>query len=101
VQRCKTVPSCWRCCRLLLQLYQAVPQVLLPVIPHMTSEMLAEDAVKREEATRLVCQLFSVPGNRLVCEYADVFDELLHRFKDAEVGWGCIACCWCTVHAAG
>eukprot|EP00882_Tetradesmus_deserticola_P022060 GHRQ01023943.1.p1 GENE.GHRQ01023943.1~~GHRQ01023943.1.p1 ORF type:complete len:442 (+),score=232.76 GHRQ01023943.1:175-1326(+) len=74
------------CYTLLYQLYQAVPQVLLPVIPHMTSEMLAEDAGKRAEATQLVCQLFTVPGNRLVCEYVDVFDELLHRFKDAEVG---------------
>ncbi|KAF6266620.1 hypothetical protein COO60DRAFT_1697167 [Scenedesmus sp. NREL 46B-D3] len=63
------------CYTLIYQLYQAVPQVLLPVIPHMTSEMLAEDAAKRAEATQL-----------LVCEYVDVFDELLHRFKDAEVG---------------
>jgi hypothetical protein len=69
-----------------------VPQVLLPVIPHMTSEMLAEDAGKRAEATQLVCQLFSVPGNRLVCEYADVFDELLLRFKDAEVRLCMIPC---------
>ncbi|WIA29168.1 hypothetical protein OEZ86_011679 [Tetradesmus obliquus] len=74
------------CYTLIYQLYQAVPQVLLPVIPHMTSEMLAEDPGKRAEATQLVCQLFSVPGNRLVAEYGDVFDELLHRFKDAEVG---------------
>lgn len=82
-----------------------MPQVLLPVIPHMTSEMLAEDPGKRAEAMQLVCQLFSVPGNRLVAEYGDVFDELLHRFKDAEVGcggnWCANFCLWSLAQELG
>jgi hypothetical protein len=69
----------------MLQLYQAVPQVLLPVLPHLTSELQAEEGAKRLEAVCLLGKLFSFPGNRLVCEFNDMLDALLDRYQDTQV----------------
>ncbi|KAF8072944.1 ATXR2 [Scenedesmus sp. PABB004] len=73
-------PLLWR--RAAPQLYQCVPQVLLPVIPHITSELHASEPEKRLEAVQLLCQLFGLPGNRLVAEYGDVLEALLRRYTD-------------------
>lgn len=74
--------------RLPPQLYMTVPQVLLPVIPHLTSELHSEDGAKRLEAATLLGRLLSLPGNRLVNEYRDVLDALLRRYSDTQVGGG-------------
>jgi hypothetical protein len=74
-----------------------VPQVLLPVIPHLTSELHSEDGAKRLEAATLLGRLLSLPGNRLVNEYRDVLDALLRRYSDTQVrGGGSISTqrCW-------
>lgn len=63
-----------------------VPQVLLPVIPHLTSELHSDDGTKRQEAATLLGRLLSLPGNRLVNEYKDVLDALLRRYSDTQVG---------------
>lgn len=68
-----------------LQLYVAVPQVLLPVIPHLTSELQAEDPGRRLAASQLLGRLLSLPGNKLVSEYKDVLEALLTRVADPEV----------------
>lgn len=62
-----------------------VPQVLLPVIPHLTSELQSDDGAKRQEAVTLLSRLLSLPGNRLVNEYRDVMDALLKRYSDTQV----------------
>jgi hypothetical protein len=62
-----------------------VPQVLLPVIPHLTSELHSEDGAKRQEAATLLGRLLSLPGNKLVNEYRDVLDALLRRYCDVQV----------------
>lgn len=71
------------------QLYMTVPQVLLPVIPHLTSELHSDEGAKRLEAATLLGRLLSLPGNRLVNEYKDVLDALLRRYSDTQVcaGW--------------
>lgn len=74
---CLGVPS--------LQLYMTVPQVLLPVIPHLTSELHSDEGPKRLEAATLLGRLLSLPGNRLVNEYKDVLDALLRRYSDTQV----------------
>lgn len=68
-----------------LQLYTTVPQVLLPVIPHLTSELHSDDAAKRLEACQLLGRLLSLPGNKLVNEYRDVLEALLRRYADGQV----------------
>ena len=40
------------------QLYEIVPQVLLPVLPHLKSELEVEDDAKRATAVDLVARLF-------------------------------------------
>lgn len=70
---------------MVLQLYTTVPQVLLPVIPHLTSELHSEDGAKRQEAATLLGRLLSLPGNKLVNEYRDVLDALLRRYCDVQV----------------
>lgn len=74
---CLGVPS--------LQLYMTVPQVLLPVIPHLASELHSDEGPKRLEAATLLGRLLSLPGNRLVNEYKDVLDALLRRYSDTQV----------------
>lgn len=69
-----------------VQLYQSVPQVLLPVVPHLTSELQSGDGNKRLEAVQLLCKLFSLPGSKLVSEYEDVLEALLSRYQDTKVG---------------
>eukprot|EP00879_Flechtneria_rotunda_P015681 GHRR01016403.1.p1 GENE.GHRR01016403.1~~GHRR01016403.1.p1 ORF type:complete len:1542 (+),score=797.44 GHRR01016403.1:616-5241(+) len=73
------------CFTLIHQLYHAVPQVLLPVIPHLTHELQADEGSKRLEAVQLLGQLFGVPGNKLVCDYAEVLEALLARYQDTQV----------------
>lgn len=70
---------------LLVQLYQITPQVLLPVMPHLTMELQVEDESKRLEAVHLLGKLFSLPGSTLVTDYADVLDEFLKRYHDQKV----------------
>jgi hypothetical protein len=83
------------------QLYLAVPQVLLPVMPHLTSELDADSPAQRLEATQLLGRLLSLPGNKLVSEYQDVLDTLLLRYADPDVRcWGgraggCCLLCVC------
>lgn len=67
------------------QLYHSIPQVLLPVIPHLTDDLMSEEGPKRLETVRLLGQLFSMPGNKLVAEYTEVLDALLSRGCDSQV----------------
>ena len=59
------------------QLYEIVPQVLLPVLPHLKSELEVEDDSKRAAAVDLVARLFLHVRARLhvcvVCVRACVF----------------------------
>lgn len=68
-----------------VQLYQSIPHVLLPVVPHLTSELQSSDGTKRLEAVQLLSKLFSLPGSKLVTDYGDVLDALLGRYQDTKV----------------
>ena len=83
-----------------------MPLVLLPIVPHLTTELTDDDAAKRLDALRLLCRLFSHReggGRSLAADFGDVLGELLGRARDKEVtaavagcvffvGGGCVLC---------
>jgi hypothetical protein len=82
-----------------------VPLVLLPIVPHLTTELGDEDAAKRLDALRLLCRLFvhrEGGGRSLAADFGDVLDELLGRARDKEVRvrlrvcvFVCLLLLWC------
>ena len=74
-----------------MQVHQVCPQTLLPVLPRLAEELHADDAKRRSAATSLVGSLFSLQGSDLTSSYADLFDALLKRLEDREVG-SCPSC---------
>lgn len=70
---------------LALQVHEAVPQLLLPVLPHLCSQLEAEDDGKRLSAVNVVGHLFSKSESDLVGEYPELFCVFLRRFVDQKV----------------
>jgi hypothetical protein len=82
---------------LLPQLHEAAAPVLLPVMPHLTSELQAKDAQRRLDAVSVLGGLFSGPqpvsaqegleqhDSGLLLSYGDVLLDLLGRFTDQAV----------------
>ncbi len=68
-----------------MQLYQCTPQVLLPVIPHISGELQSDDEKRRLDAVALLGRMFCLPGVGLAAEYADVLDEFVRRYHDQKV----------------
>lgn len=78
-----------------MQLHAAVPQVLLPVLPQLSSELHSDDVSRRMDAVSVLGRLFSgrAAGRRLAAEYADVVESLLGRFTDQAVRPGTRGAC--------
>ena len=83
-----TPAACAACAALslCLQLYQTVPQVLLPVLPHLKDELTVEAESKRLAAVELLCKLFTQPtiGAEAMSDYTHLFEELCKRFADTQ-----------------
>ncbi|GAB4821978.1 hypothetical protein N2152v2_009024 [Parachlorella kessleri] len=74
------------CHSLIFQLYQVVPQVLLPVLPHLGPELQVESESNRLAAVDLLGKLFSQPGrSSILQEYAELLQDLLKRLHDQKV----------------
>ena len=66
----------------LLQIYQAAPGVLTPVMPSVLDELRDQDDAKRLEALDVLGKLFSVKGSEACTAYPELFLEFLRRSTD-------------------
>ena len=66
-------------------MYKSCPQTLLPVLPHLESELRTEDTAKRVAAVQLLGSLFGQGGSDFDTMYAQLFAEFLRRFRDISV----------------
>lgn len=72
-----------------LQLYEAIPTALLPVLPHLSLEIQVESDAKRLTAVELLGKIFTQrDGREIMNEYREQADDLLKRLHDAKVGGG-------------
>ena len=73
---------------LILYIYETIPQVLLPVLPHIIPELHHESEERRLRAVDLLGRLFTASpsrSGRLLIEYAALLEELLGRLQDRTV----------------
>lgn len=73
---------------LILYIYETIPQVLLPVLPHIIPELHHESEERRLRAVDLLGRLFTASPSRsggLLVEYAALLEELLGRLQDRTV----------------
>jgi len=73
---------------LILYIYETIPQVLLPVLPHVVPELHHESEERRLRAVDLLGRLFTASpsrSGRLLIEYAALLEELLGRLQDRTV----------------
>ena len=68
-----------------MQVYKSSPQTLLPVLPHLESELRVDDKTKRVAAVQLLGSLFGQGGSDLDTMYQQLFEEFLRRFRDISV----------------
>ncbi|KAE8649626.1 sister chromatid cohesion protein PDS5 homolog A isoform X1 [Cucumis sativus] len=79
---------------IIFRIFQCVPQMLLPVIPNLTLELLTDQVDVRIKAVKIIGRLLSLPGNCVAQKYRGLFTEFLKRFADksAEVRIHAIQC---------
>mmetsp|Transcript_12986 Transcript_12986/g.36510 ORF Transcript_12986/g.36510 Transcript_12986/m.36510 type:complete len:1151 (-) Transcript_12986:1065-4517(-) len=70
---------------LLLAIHQAVPQLLLPVLPHLCPLLEAEEESKRLAAVEVTGHLFSHAEPDIAGEYPELLSFFLRRFLDQKV----------------
>lgn len=71
------------CSDLILQVYQAAPQIMLPVIPHLQPGLQVESEERRLDSVDLICKLLTQPGGHsLVTDYPQLTDAVLSRLGD-------------------
>ncbi|KAF5826296.1 hypothetical protein DUNSADRAFT_3711 [Dunaliella salina] len=70
------------CMRVISELYQCTPQVLLPVLPHLHAELEALDAAQRLAATELLVTLLCVPESDISEHFPKLAGATLQRYKD-------------------
>jgi hypothetical protein len=67
------------------QVHQACPQALLPVLPHLVSELQVEAQDRRLQAIDLLVSAFAGSDSSMDVDYSDLFEELLRRCCDKQV----------------
>ncbi|XP_038899210.1 sister chromatid cohesion protein PDS5 homolog A isoform X2 [Benincasa hispida] len=79
---------------IIFRIFQCVPQMLLPVIPNLTLELLTDQVDVRIKAVKIIGRLLSLPGHCVAQKYRGLFMEFLNRFcdKSAEVRIHAIQC---------
>lgn len=77
----------------MVQVYQAAPQILLPVMPNVLDELRDKEDSKRMEALDLLGKLFSMKGSDACIAFPELFLEFVRRSQDQKVislaGEGC------------
>ncbi len=68
-----------------IQVHQAVPQLLLPVLPHLCMQMEAEEDARRLGAVVTAGHLFSSADAELASEYPELLTGFLRRLVDQKV----------------
>ncbi|KAL3845532.1 hypothetical protein ACJIZ3_002935 [Penstemon smallii] len=79
---------------IILEIFQIAPQMLLPVTPNLTHELLTDQVDVRIKALHLIRKLLALPQQNFAQEYRHVFVEFLNRFSDksAEVRITALSC---------
>lgn len=68
---------------LVLQLYRAAPQIMLPVLPHLQPSLQVESEERRLDAVDLICKLLTHPGAHTIVEdYRSLPQAVLRRLND-------------------
>lgn len=77
--------------QLVLRVYEASPQIMLPVMPHLEPSLRVEGTDRRLEGVDLICKLLSSNDKtdvsavkHLSCEYPQLLDGVLGRLNDKE-----------------
>ncbi len=77
--------------QLVLRVYEASPQIMLPVIPQLEPSLRVEDTDRRLDVVELICKLLSsheksdaTAVRHLSCEYPQLLDGVLGRLNDKE-----------------
>lgn len=69
----------------LLQIYQVSPSTLLPVMPHIMSDLTAKEDAKRLSALELLGKLYALPNSDMHADFPELFKEFVRRSKDQKV----------------
>jgi sister chromatid cohesion protein PDS5 len=68
---------------LVLQLYRAAPQIMLPVLPHLQPSLQVDSEERRLDAVDLICKLLTHPGAHTILEdYRSLPQAVLRRLND-------------------
>jgi hypothetical protein len=67
------------------QVYKTCSQMLLPVLPHLSSELRSADVPRRLKAVEQVARLFTMPGCDADALGEDLFSSLMDRYRDSQV----------------
>ncbi len=65
-----------------LQIYQVSPSTLLPVMPHIMSDLTAKEDAKRLSALELLGKLYALPDSDMHADFPELFKEFVRRSKD-------------------
>ncbi|XP_008785877.2 sister chromatid cohesion protein PDS5 homolog A [Phoenix dactylifera] len=80
--------------KIILEIFQCAPQILIAVIPNLTQELITDQVDVRLEAVHLIGKLLVLSNLHFGNEYRSVFVEFLKRFSDksAEIRIAAIEC---------
>lgn len=76
--------------QLVLRVYEASPQIMLPVMPHLEPSLRTGSLERRLEGLDLICKLLTskdrsdMAVRHLSCEYPQLLDGVLGRLNDVE-----------------
>lgn len=69
---------------MLVQIYQVSPSTLLPVMPHIMSDLTAKEDAKRLSALELLGKLYALPNSNMHSDFPELFKEFVRRSKDQQ-----------------
>ncbi len=67
-----------------VQIYQVSPSMLLPVMPHIMSDLTAKEDAKRLSALELLGKLYALPDFKIHNDFPELFKEFVRRSKDQQ-----------------
>ena len=67
-----------------VQIYQVSPSTLLPVMPHIMSDLTAKEDAKRLAALELLGKLYALPNFDIHSDFPELFKEFVRRSKDQQ-----------------
>lgn len=68
---------------LVLEVYRAAPQIMLPVLPHLQPSLQVDSEERRLDAVDLICKILTHPGAHAILEdYRTLPQAVLRRLND-------------------